>query len=202
MAPQGRVYRFRATDVSGTRIAIDQHTLAVVPGLELQIPMSPRWTLKPFADFGVGRLLESPGTPAYIFATGVRSAVALKRGDYTFTLGNGLFYAGDASFGRSDLEDYGAIENGIEIRRPLGLTLHGFEPDLGVYAIYYYYPKPLVFTRFLQEPLKISHQGEIGFSIGSATPLDLWIARDPRVGIGYVFGGGLSVLRVSFGFPF
>jgi len=62
--------------------------------------------------------------------------------------------------------------------------------------------KPLVFTRFLQDPLKISNQGEIGFSLGSASRLDLPVVGNPRIGVGYVFGGGLSVLRASFGFPF
>jgi hypothetical protein len=196
------VYEFHANDTDGTRISIRQQALAIVPGLELQIPLGPQWTLKPFADFGVGKLLQAPGTPAYIFSTGIKSAYTVRRGVYAFTIGNGLLFAGDASFGRADLEDYWAIENGIEIRRPLGLEFRGVEPDLGVYAIYYYYPKPLVFTRFLEDPLKISNQGEIGFSLGSASRLDLPVVGNPRIGVGYVFGGGLSVLRVSFGFPF
>src|SRR5690242_15464878 len=89
------VYDFHATDTDGTPISISQHTLSVVPGLELQIPLRPQWALKPFVDFGVGKLLESPGTPAYIFSTGVRSAYAITRGIYTFTIGNALVFAGD-----------------------------------------------------------------------------------------------------------
>jgi len=42
----------------------------------------------------------------------------------------------------------------------------------------------MVFTPFLNEPLKISNQGEVGFSIGSVKPFDTFLrpvfqARSP-----------------------
>ena len=73
---------------------------------------------------------------------------------------------------------------------------------LGVYTIYYYYPVPLVFSRFLEPELKIAHQGEIGFSIGSATQFQLLGLSNPRIGAGFIFGGGLTVLHINFGFQF
>jgi hypothetical protein len=88
------------------------------------------------------------------------------------------------------------------VRRSLGFKIGQWTPDLGVYAAEYYYPTPLVFSRFLRSPLRIPNQNEIGFSVGVAEPLKfLWLAN-PRIGAGFVFGGGLNVYHVNFGFPF
>jgi hypothetical protein len=113
--------------------------------------------------------------------------------------GNSVLYAGDTASNFS--ESYAAVETGFEVRRPLGFAFRDIEPDLGVYVADYYYPKPLLFSRFLRDPLKVNNQVEIGFSIGSAKPLELRVLRDTRIGLGYVFGGGLSVWHVNFGFP-
>jgi len=61
------------------------------------------------------------------------------------------------------------------VRRLLGFDIKGIAPDLGVYVASYYCPKPMVFTPFLNEPLKISNQGEVGFSIGSVKPFDTFL---------------------------
>jgi hypothetical protein len=91
---------------------------------------------------------------------------------------------------------------GVELRHPLGFMIGTLRPDLGVYTIYYYYPVPLVFSRFLEPELKIVNQGEVGFSIGSATQFRLLGLSNPRIGAGFIFGGGLTVLRINFGFQF
>lgn len=61
---------------------------------------------------------------------------------------------------------------------------------------------PLVFSRFLQPELKTTNQGGIGFSIGSATPFRLLGLSNPRIGAGFIFGGGLTVLHINFAFEF
>jgi hypothetical protein len=66
----------------------------------------------------------------------------------------------------------------------------------------YYYPTPLEFSRFLRPPLRVVDQGEVGFSIGSARPLEILGWSNPRIGAGFVFGGGLNVWHVNFGFQF
>lgn len=196
------LYRFRATDTDGTRIKIDQQSLAVVPAVELRVPVGRNVVLKPFASVGGGHVFGSTqgGADFFVYTVGVRSVARWQAGRYTLSLGNGVLYAGDAGGGSG--ESYFAIETGFEVRRPLGFTVRGVEPDLGLYVADYYYPKPLRFSRFLRDPLKVDNQVEVGFSIGSARPLDVPLLKDARIGVGYVSGGGLSVWRVNFGFPF
>ncbi|MFH1983100.1 MAG: hypothetical protein ABIL58_14755 [Pseudomonadota bacterium] len=195
------LYSFRGNDEDGTPIAVDQQTLALLPGLELQIPISDDWTLKPFADLGAGRALESNTSTAVIYTTGITSLYRKRWGAFDVAMGNGLFIAGNGT-GANELSTYSAIENGVEVRHPLGWHVGGFMADLGVMAIYYYYPKALEFSRFLQDPLMVRNQLELGFSIGSAGPLTLFGATNPQIGASTIFGDGLTVFRFNFGFPF
>ena len=139
---------------------------------ELEIPIGNRTVFKPFGQFGVGHT-------------------------FGFDAGSPNFYV-FSGFS----EHYVSLQLGVELRHPLGFRMGTLAPDLGVYTIYYYYPVPLVFSRFLEPELKIVNQGEIGFSIGSATEFRLLGLPNPRIGAGFIFGGGLTVLRINFGFQF
>jgi hypothetical protein len=195
------LYDFSGTDTDGSPVTASVQTLAVIPGLELQIPMSDSWTLKPFVDAGLGRNLASDGHFAYIYTVGAKSLVEQPWNDYTLMLGNGVFLAGNGTFGDS-VEDYSAIETGLGIRRAVGFDMWGIEPDLGVYGIYYYYPEALEFQRYRQSTLKVRNQFEIAMSLGSADSFEIGPFANPRIGVGYIFGDGLEVLRINFGFPF
>ena len=205
LAPvQGGIYSFRANDTDGRRIAIDQQSLSLVPGAELQIPLGDRAVLKPFAQFGLARSFgDGVGNPdSWIYLAGARSVAQWRSGEFTFSLGTGIVFAGDKSIGSGFSENYIALQAGGEIRHPLGFSIGGFTPDLGVYAADYYYPSALRFSRFLRPPLRVANQNEIGFSVGSATPLHILFLSNPRIGAGVVFGGGLTVWHINFGFPF
>jgi hypothetical protein len=198
------LYSLRVTDTTGERISINQQSVALVPGAELEIPVSSRTVLKPFGQFGVGHTFGvDAGSPNYyVFLAGARAVSKWHVGDTTISLGNAIIYAGDSPIGSGFSEHYVSLQAGVEVRHPLGFTVGTLAPDLGVYTVYYYYPVPLVFSRFLEPELKIANQGEIGFSIGSATQFRLLGLSNPRIGAGFIFGGGLTVLHINFGFPF
>ena len=59
------------------------------------------------------------------------------------------------------------------------------------------WPTPLEFSRFLKPLLQISNQAEIGFSVGSATPFQVLWLSNPRIGVGFVFGGALGVWHIN-----
>jgi len=198
------LYSLHVTDTNGERISINQQSVAVVPGAELEIPVGSRTILKPFGQLGVGHTfgVDSGSPNFYVFLAGARSVSQWHLGTTTISLGNAIIYAGDSPIGSGFSEHYVSLQLGVELRHPLGFTVGTLTPDLGVYTIYYYYPVPLVFSRFLEPELKIAHQGEIGFSIGSATQFQLLGLSNPRIGAGFIFGGGLTVLHINFGFQF
>lgn len=201
---QGGFYNFRATDVDGRRISLSQQSLSVVPGAELQIPVGPRSVVKPFAQFGISQGFgQGIGNPySWIYLTGVRALTQWHFGETTVSLGNAAVFAGDNTIGPGFKEHYVSLQIGGEVRHPLGFTVGRIAPEIGLYVVEYYYPSPLQFQRFLKPPLEVSDQFEIGFNIGSAKPFELLGWSNPRIGVGYVFGGGLDVWHVNFGFQF
>jgi hypothetical protein len=198
------LYSLDVTDTTGERISLSQQSVAVIPGAELQIPVGSHTVLKPFGQFGLGHTFGiDGGSPnAYIYMAGVRAMSQWHLGATTLSLGDAAIYAGDSAIGSGFSEHYVSLQLGFEVRHTLGFSIGTLEPDLGLYAIDYYYPVPLVFSRFLQPELKIANQGELGFSVGSATPFQLLGVSNPRLGVGFVFGGGLTVLHINFGFQF
>lgn len=201
---QGGLYRFRATDTDGSRISINQQSISFVPGVELQIPLLEHTVVKPFGQFGEAHAFGNDvGNPdAWVYLTGARALTQWHAGDYILSLGNAVIYAGDNTVGPGKGEHYVSLQLGGEVRRPLGLQVGGIAPDVGIYLADYYYPTPLQFSRFLHPVLNISNQAEIGFSVGSATPFQLLWLSNPRIGVGFVFGGGLDVWHINFGFQF
>jgi len=205
LAPiQVGLYSLDVTDTDGTHYSLRQQSVALLPGLEVEIPVGSHTVVKPFGQFGVGHTfhLDSGSPNGYIYLAGVRAITQWQLSGTTISLGNAAIFAGDAPIGSGFSEHYISLQVGTEARRPLGIRIGSLTPDLGVYAVYYNYPVALVFSRFLQPDLRISNQGELGFSVGSATPLRLFGLTDPRIGVGYIFGGGLTVLHVNFGFQF
>lgn len=198
------IYSFRGTDTDGTPISLNQQSLALVPGAELQIPVGPHLLLKPFVNFGAAYAFGvSQGVPdAWVYAAGARAVSRWQIGAYTLAVGGGALYAGDRAMGPGFHEQYTALEAGVELRHPLGFSIRGIAPDVGVYAAAYEYPQPLQFTRFLAPPLSVRNQGEVGMTLGTVQPLDMLWLGNTRIGAGYVFGDGLQVWHVVFGLPF
>ena len=114
---QGGIYNFRATDVDGRRIAIDQQSVSIVPGVELQVPIGSRTMLKPFAQFGDAHGFGSGvGNPnSWIYIAGARALTQWHMGDYTLSLGNALIYAGDSTIGPGFSEHYVSLQLGGEV---------------------------------------------------------------------------------------
>ncbi len=196
------LFSFHGTDTDGTRIAIAQQSLAIVPGAELQLPITANTVLAPFAAFGAAHAFGQGSPNSLIYDGGVRTVTQWPLGAYTLAVGEGVLFAGDQTTGGGFGESYVALETGVEVRRPLGFSIRGVTPDLGAYAVAYYYPKPLQFSRFLAPPLLVRAQGEVGLTLGTTQPIDglRWLGNT-RIGIGYVFGDGLQVWHVVFGFP-
>lgn len=200
---QGGLYHFKGT-LGDETVTLDQQSVAAMPGAELDIPVTSNFVVKPFAQGGMVHVFGADGANPndWIYMAGARSGAEWQAGAYTLSLGNGVVFAGDQTMGPGVSDNYVSLQLGGEVRRPLGFTIGNWTPDLGVYAVNYYYPEPLDFSRFLRPDLKVHNQDEIGITLGSAKPLSLFWLSNPRIGLSYVFGDGLSVWNVNFGFPF
>ncbi len=205
-------FEFEGVTPSGLKITADQHIMSFIPGLELQYEVLDNWYLKPFGNVGIGWAIadklrpvgigNSDDSTIYIYTAGIRSLYEIFWERFKFSIGNAILWAGNTTFDEDTQdESYGALENGFEVLHPLGFNIKGYEPDASVFFVYYRFLPEAEFTRFLRDELKVKNQYEIAGTLGSATPLKLWVIKNPRIGVGYRFGD-LNVFTINFGFPF
>jgi hypothetical protein len=63
--------------------------------------------------------------------------------------------------------NYGMLQNGLEVRHPLGFPVKDLEPDVGFSFIYYYLFPSAKFSLPGGSPLEVSNQFEFGIDVGS-----------------------------------
>jgi len=206
------------SSVFGPKITASQDFVFALPQAELQIPIRRWWTVKPYISAGLGRTFNSSATiegppgaqfhveedTVFLYAAGIGNLFEFQLQEYMLSIGSRLAAAGDAAIGpsTSPSTNFGTLQNGLEIRRPLGFEMKGLVPDVGLSFIYYYFFPSAKFSLPGESPLEVSNQFEFGINIGSAIPTKLWIFNNPRIGVSYRFGDGLAGVRAQFGFPF
>ncbi len=202
------------TSVFGPKVTASEDFVFVLPQAELQIPIRRWWTVKPYVAAGLGRTFNGSAAIegsagevhveegwVFLYAAGISNLFEFRLQDFLLSVGSKLAAAGDAGQ-QSKSTNYGTLQNGLEVRHPLGLEVKGFEPDVGVSFIYYYFFPSAKFSLPGESPLEVSNQFEFGINIGSSKPTKLWIFDNPRIGVSYRFGDGLTGVRAQFGFPF
>jgi hypothetical protein len=204
------------TRVFGPTVTASEDFAFVLPQVEFQMPLRRGWTVKPYVAAGLGRTFNAsaaikgqPGGQFHLddgfialYAAGISNLVEVPVQDFLLSVGTKLAGAGDTLIGQSGSEGYGTLQNGLDVRHPIGLHIKGLVPDVGVSFVHYYFFPSAKFSLPGQQPLEVSHQFEFGVSVGSAKPATLWIIENPRLGVSYRFGNGLTGVRVHFGFPF
>jgi len=203
-------FRFRETLPDGTRIKVDQDMMSVIPGVELQWEPVLHWHIKPFINAGLAWQVYDSSTPnglsvddslVLVYATGLGSLYQMFWEKFTFSIGNRISWAGNTNFHKSSEQSFGLLENGFDVKHPLGFTYKGYEPDVSVYFNWYYFMPYTSFDRAFKPPLKVDNQYEVAATVGFVQPKKLWILSNPRIGVGYRFGD-LEAFAVNFGFPF
>jgi hypothetical protein len=202
------------TRVFGPKVTASQDFVFVLPQAELQIPLRRGWTIKPYVALGLGRTFS--GSVAIedqrgghvdegfisLYAAGISNLFEVPMQDFLLSFGTKLAGAGNFMIGESGSEGFGTLQNGLEVRHPIGFRVKGLVPDVGVSFVHYYFFPSAKFSLPGQSPLAVSNQFEFEVSAGFVKPAMLWILENPRIGVSYRFGDGLTGFRVNFGFPF
>jgi len=195
------VHEFSADDPLGGVRRENLATISGLAGVEFQVPIGVRWTLKPFAEFGAGKDLDG-GAVAWIYSGGLNALLELNRGSTLFRLGAGAEYDGATLSGGGPSNGYTAIEAGLDVRFPIERAAGKRQADWSVYGIRRHFPSALTFDQLNGERIELNNQNELGFTLGFKQPFGFWLLKIHRVGLGYRFGERLSSVRILFGVPF
>jgi hypothetical protein len=196
-------YDFKFEDIVDTGLPEDIGTISLVPELEFELRKRwPNWRFLPFLGFGGGKDFQG-GSFNYIYAVGVRSLAwwPWKRSEVRF--GNRLVYSGYTETDLTLKDDFGLIETGVDLRRPLGFRLFGRQADGSVFGVsYIYFHSPNIAT-LNDVDFSFSTDWEIGLTLGTTDPIEILGIGLPRIGVSYRFEpvGGAVRFVIGDGFP-
>jgi hypothetical protein len=177
----------------------DVGTITFLPGLEFQYPVTPNWTLIPFADYGFARELDNTSN-VLIIGAGIKSYFNAHFDKAMFTLGNRFLYARERSKDSSNAHDYSLIETGLNYRITSDYSFGGEPLYSNLYYINFYYPNNLVFFEQTDNPIRVGVEHEVGITFSNIP--DFLFFEKPQIGIGLRLGNNVKVYRLVFGAPF
>ena len=174
-------------------------TVSVAPGVEFLVPVSRRWTIKPYGEVSLGMTTAGETTEVQ-YAAGVRARGDYASGPYHLAAGLGAHYA-SARASHVDIGDYTTLEAGLDIQRRLGFAFGGGEASAGIYGIGRWFPD-LRIQGAGDRVFDVTRVLEVGVSFSTAPELTLLKLKLPWVALGYRFGDMFRGIRLSFSFPF
>jgi hypothetical protein len=192
------LYDFHAADVLENGIPEHMDTASLVPGIELRIPATPHWLLKPYAEAGIGK--ERTGAADYRMAgTGVRSLADFHPGNFDLNLGNSLVYARVGPASDVPANDLYLFETSLEARHGLG-WFRGRRTEINPYVTVDVQRESSGYPASgTPEPPSILEQYEVGITYGPREEVRLWKIPIPHIGVGWRFGDDLSAFRLVIG---
>ncbi len=175
--------------------------VSIVPGLEVVIPLSPAWTVKPLASLGLGRDFQHDSS-AVIYSVGATTVYQEPIGDSVLSaVGAKLVYAGYQSGGTES--DLAALSVGGDLGFPLKMEISGRQAVLGTQLIGTVYFNNLDFLMPGSPREKVSHEVEVALTLGARRPFEVLGIGFDRFGLGYRWGSdGLRGVRLVGSFPF
>ena len=187
----------RITGVSDVGSFIDKLRIAaIIPGLEVEIPVGSRTLLRPFGEVGFGR---SGDSSEVFYGVGVRAqnVADLKRLHLTY---GGAIAGRKAPALEGSGDRYASFEGGADVQFPLGFSVRGGQARGGVYVIGRAFDG-LELERENQPAIGLGGQFEAGLSFSTSPDLRIWIIPLRWLAAGYHFGR-VSGLRIYLKFPF
>ena len=172
-------------------------TISFTPGLELEIPITPRWYLRPVVHFGWGTELNN-GDAAWIYYAGIKSRYVFPMLSDNLSLLNSLYYAGyNPDIGQSN--DLFSLLIGLELRQPLNkVRLKNEALDLHWNFAYSYLVEELAFTPPISSSTTLGDQFIAGLAVSlRERPFKLWFMKFDRIGLEYRFSSNGNFHAIS-----
>jgi hypothetical protein len=177
------------------------NAVSAVPGVEIEIPINVRWTLKPLVHAGYGAQLSSSES-APIYWAGVKSKIDFRAGETDWSLLNSLTYVGFTS-NTAPRSEFLALMTGFEFQRQLKEKKIGGRPVvLHWHVAHRRNLNELDFDLTGSiERVDIPSEWELGIAFGRAgSRLSFWRLGWDRVGVASRFSsnGDLSGFSLTF----
>lgn len=174
--------------------------ISFTPGVELEIPVTRDFYIRPFAHVGWGTDSKDSSS-AWIWFGGIKSRYRFPQSRNNLAVIGNIYYGGyNATDTNSD--DMGGIALGMEGSIPLGRLSYGETTiDLDWHATYTYFSNEPVFTTPKLRPVQVQQMYEFGLALGPRKGRwDLWVWKPERLGLAVKWDPDTDFLGVTVNF--
>lgn len=194
-------YDFDLDEVADNGLPSRVNTLSVVPGIEFEKEVTPRWLLKPYVSAGGGWELGG-GESAWIYDVGLRSRYLIgERKRSALSLVNRLSLAGYYPNG-GPYEPLSLFAIGFDIEIPIRRPIFNRSIRVSILPAYYYYFKKLGFSEISDKDNTIQEQTELMISLLAKEPYTVLGIDVDRIGIAFRTNEDVSGFSVFTTLPF
>ena len=179
-------------------IDVDNYaTVSFTPGVQVEIPVTEKWYLRPYAHLGWGTEVNS-GDSAWIYYGGIKSRYRLGSGESRWSLLNAVNYAGyNPEYEKRGR--YASFMTGVEFDHPLkGVTLGDDEAWLNWHLTYNYLFDKLNFHVDEDVVESINDQWELGLALGKGDKkMKFWFLSFEHVGLSFKWSSNGTYKAIS-----
>ena len=176
-------------------------TVAFVPGLEVSIPVTKNWYLKPFVHIGYGKDF-SGGEGAWIFGAGIRSLALFPWKKWEFSLGNTLMGAQQEFSGNEFDNGFSMFEIGLNVANPWRFSFYDRETRVDTFFIYTGFIDDLDYLFATKRSEELNNLFQLGALMRPDKEYRIWFVKLKGIGVSYLFGDSLRGIRLHTSFPF
>lgn len=173
-------------------------TVSVTPGIEVEVPITAQWSLKPLAYLGWGTELEGSQS-AWIYWGGLKSRYRFRNGSLDWSVVNSLTYVGyTPDDGPSS--DAVPVMAGLEFRWPWGNQRFNDRPVyIDSHMVYTAYLDDLDFLLGGVSRTRIADEWELGVALSHGEDkIKIGFLEFDRLGLAYRFSTSGDFEGVSF----
>jgi hypothetical protein len=175
-------------------------TFTFTPGLELEIPVTENFYLRPYAKAGWGSEFSGDYS-AWMWYGGLKSRYRFPGSKNDFALIGNIYYAGFKP-DEGDADDLSGLLFGVEGSIPVGQRKYrNHSLDLDWHVNYSYFTNEPVFSVPGKDPYRLSEVYEAGLALSPrGRKWDLWLWHPDRLGLAYKYdpSGEFSAITINF----
>lgn len=195
-------YHLNLRELNELNLRQDVAAASILPGAEVEIPMTERWRLKPFAQAGVGSEFTDIPLVATMYTAGIKSLYRFPGNDYRVSLGNALFLAGYRVRDGSERQGIGSFQIGFNVETPWSMNLWNGPAYFNTHLIATSYYSRLAFANPEPGKLAVYREYQLGFSFRTSRPVSFLGFGADTLGLGFRFADKVRGLSLYTEFPF
>ncbi len=194
-------YEYGRDQIGELELPSEVGTLAIIPGIERAFPITKQWVLTPYLDLGWSKNL-STNEDALVYSTGIESRYYLDGLYEDHVWVNKLIYVGYQTEQSQVRDSYVKLLTGYDFKVAAYIPLMGRKLIPTVYGSLFWSYNGLDFYERWTDNIHNDLVYEIGTTLYTSKPIDLWISEIQRLGIGYQRNPIGDIIRLFVGTPF